>query len=71
MKSMSERIRDQRVRELYLQRQKASQNQEKPPQIRKLTQEQMDEIMRLRDEQGFSREIAVQIVLAKSNIPKT
>lgn len=71
MKSMSERIRDQRVRELYLQRQKASQNQEKPPQIRKLTQEQMDEIMRLRDEQGFSREIAVQIVLAKSNVPKT
>jgi len=66
MKSMAERIRNERVKALYLQREKASQikdkgvNNEKP---RYLTQEQMDKVKDLQREKSLTREEAVKIVL--------
>lgn len=63
---IAERIRNDRIRELYSQREKVQQNRDLPPQIKKLTQDQMDEVIRLRDKEGMSREDAVKLVLSKS-----
>lgn len=63
---IAERIRNDRIRELYSQREKVQQNRDLTPQIKKLTQDQMDEVIRLRDKEGMSREDAVKLVLSKS-----
>lgn len=66
--SHNERMRNERLKELYRQRQemKSSQNRDMTPQIKKLTPAQMSEVNDLRRD-GYSREEAVKIVLSKTS----
>jgi predicted DNA-binding protein (UPF0251 family) len=69
--SSTERARNERLKSLYQERLKASQikkegvNQGNKP--THLTPKQMEEVVRLRDKEGFSREEAVKMVLSNKN----
>lgn len=60
--SAIERERNERLKELYLQRQKSSQNERKPYTPTRLTYEQMQEVKELM-KLDYSREDAVELVL--------